>query len=118
MSYDIFLTDPVTRETIELENIHQIRGGTYALKGTQEAWLNITWNYGSTFHRIFGEKGIRTIYGMTGAESIPIIKSAIAQLKDDVDKDYWKETDGNVKRSLSGLLAFAQMRPDGIWKGD
>lgn len=113
-----FLLDPVTKETIELENTHQIRGGTYAIGGTQEAWLNITWNYGNTLYRVFGEKGIRTIYGMTGAESIPIIKAAMAQLKDNTDKDYWKETNGNVKQALAGLLAFAQIRPDGIWKGD
>ncbi len=31
MSYDISLVDPVTKETLELDAPHQIRGGTYAL---------------------------------------------------------------------------------------
>ena len=64
------------------------------------------------------DSGIRTIYGMTGAESIPVLKAAIAQLGDDVDDDYWKPTEGNAKRALTQLLALATMRPEGIWHGD
>lgn len=86
--------------------------------GKQEAWLNITYNYGKHYRRVFGENGIRTIYGMTGAESIPIIKAAMEKLSDDISEDYWEATEGNAKKALAGLLAFAQMRPDGVWKGD
>lgn len=68
--------------------------------------------------RVFGKDGIRTIYGMTGAESIPIIKAAMEKLSDDVSEDYWEATEGNAKKALAGLLAFAQIRPDGLWKGD
>ncbi len=118
MSYDVSPLDPVTKETIELEDVHDIRGGTYCLGGTREAWLNITYNYGDIYRRVFGEKGIRTIYGMTGAESIPVLKKAIATLGDDVSSDYWEPTEGNAKRALCGLLAFAQLRPDGVWDGD
>lgn len=118
MSYDISLVDPVTKETLEVEAPHHIRGGMYAVGGTTEAWLNITYNYAPHFYRVFGENGIRSIYGLTGAESIPVIKQAMEQLGDDVDPDYWKPTEGNAKRSLAGLLALAQMRPDGIWTGD
>lgn len=97
-----------------------ICGGTYAIGGTTELWLNVTYNYAQFYYRddVFGEKGIRTIYGMTGAESIPILKKAIAALGDDVDDDYWKPTEGNAKLPLTQLLAFAQMRPDGVWAGD
>jgi len=118
MSYDISLRDPVTRETIQLDSRHDIRGGTYAIGGSREAWLNVTYNYGDIFRRVLGPTGIRAIYGKTGAESISTLTAAIAQLGDDVDDDYWKATDGSAKRALCGLLAFAQMRPDGIWDGD
>lgn len=118
MSYDIYLLDPVTKETIEFDNIHDIKGGTYKMGGNTEAWLNITYNYGKHYYRVFGEGGIRTIYGMTGAESIPLLKNAISQLGDDVSDDYWEGTEGNAKKSLYGLLAFAQLRPDGIFQGD
>ena len=40
MSYDIRLLDPVTRETVEVEAPHLMQGGTYALGGTTELWLN------------------------------------------------------------------------------
>ena len=105
-------------EVIQFETPHMIRGGTYAIYGTQEAWLNITYNYGKHYRRVFGENGIRTIYGLTGAESIPIIKAAMEKLSDDISEDYWEATEGNAKKALAGLLAFAQMRPDGVWKGD
>lgn len=133
MSYDIDLTDPVTKKVIHVENVHQIRGGTYALGGTTELSLNVTYNYANHFYRVFEEfedptridafdgkprKGIRVLYERTGAETIPILKAAIAKLTDDTDLDYWKATEGNAKAALCGLLAFAQMRPDGIWYGD
>lgn len=118
MSYDISLCEPVGGAVIQLEGKHIIHGGNYAVGGTAEAWLNVTYNYAKHFYRIFGEKGVRTIYGMTGAESIPAIKAAMDKLGDDVSEDYWEATEGNAKKALAGLLAFAQMRPDGVWKGD
>ena len=118
MSYDIRLKDPVTNNTIQFDEKHHLIGGTYEVGGTTHAWLNITYNYAPHFKRVFGEKGIRTLYGMTGADSIPLIEQAVDQLKNDVDENYWKPTEGNAKAALYGLLAFAKMRPDGIWDGD
>ena len=48
----------------------------------------------------------------------PVLKKAIDMLADDVEEDYWKPTRGNAKRALCGLLALAQLRPDGVWDGD
>lgn len=118
MSYDIRLLDPVTRETVEVEAPHLMQGGTYALGGTTELWLNVTYNYGKYYRRVMGEEGIRTIYGMTGAESIPILEAAAARLGDDVSDDYWEATEGNAKRPLLQLAAMARMRTDGVWDGD
>ena len=118
MSYDIYLNDPVTGETIELDEPHQMKGGTYAVGGTTEAHLNVTYNYGQHFYDTLGEDGIRTIYGMTGAESIPVLLAATEKLGDDVDVDYWEPTEGNAKSALFHLIAIARMRPDGVWDGD
>ena len=83
--------------------------------GTTEASLNITYNYGGHFYRVSEElpaprplapewmhtryselretvTGIRTLYGLTGAESLPILNLAIARLKDDATDDYWEAT--------------------------
>lgn len=119
MSYSISLIDPVTKEVLTADNPHFIRGGYYAMNGTSDLWLNVTYNYSGYFYKyIDEEKGIRAIYGMTGAESIPILQDAISKLKDDATNRYWDATEGNAKRALSGLVALAQMRPDGIWDGD
>lgn len=118
MGYAISLTDPVTHETLLCDSPHQMRGGTYAMGGTCELWLSVTYNYAPIYRRVLPGQSIRSLYGMTGAASIPVLESAIAQLGDDVDDDYWKATEGNAKRALFHLLAMAKMRPDGVWDGD
>ena len=140
MSYNISLRDPVTHEVLETENPHQITSGTFAMGGTTEMWLNVTRNYADWYYRpgVFARtkkasKGIRTIYGLTGAESIPVLKNAIAKLESmtvdisDEERreceeqgatDYWMPTRENAIRPLYQILAFAQMRPDGVWEGD
>lgn len=118
MSYDIRLKHPVTDETLELDEPHQMKGGTCQAGGTTECWLNVTYNYSNHYYRTMGEEGIRSIYGKTGAESIPVLMSAIAQLGDDSSADYWESTEGNAKNALWQLVALARMRPDGVWDGD
>lgn len=120
MSYDIRLMDPVTKDTLELDEPHAMRGGTYAIGGTRVLWLNVTYNYGSIYYKpeVLGESGIRSIYGLSGAESIPLLKKAAEALGDDVVSDYWTPTEGNAKRALIQLIAMANLRPDGIWDGD
>ena len=115
-------------------------GGTRSVGGTTELWLNITYNYSRWYYRpgVFPKGtqeigGIRTLYGMTGAESIPVLKKSIemlTNLKDDISDEekkeceeqgatgYWMPTRENAIKPLHQLLAFAQMRPDGIWRGD
>lgn len=140
MSYDISLCDPITGETLETESTHMMTGGTFTVGGTRELWLNVTYNYADWYYRpdvfpiIEGEsKGIRAIYGLTGAESIPVLKKAIDTLKklnEDISEEertelekhgttgYWMPTKENAIRPLCQLLAMAQMRPDGVWAGD
>ena len=54
---------------------------------------------------------------MTAEDSIPLLKTAIAQLGDDVSENYWDATEGNAKVALQNLLKMALMRPDGVWRG-
>ena len=135
MSYDIYLADPVTHEVLTMDAPHQMRGGTYAIGGTDKMWVNITYNYAQWYYKdyAFGEKGIRSTYGLSGAESIPVLKKAVQKLEsmtiDISDKErreyeeqgatgYWMPTRENAIRPLYQLLAMAQMRPDGVWRGD
>lgn len=135
MSYDVYLADPVTHEVLATDASHQMRGGMYAIGGTDKMWVNITYNYAQWYYKdyAFGENGIRSIYGLSGAESIPVLKKAIAGLEDSDEElpyeeakaclehgttGYWLPTRENAIRPLYQLLALAQMRPDGVWKGD
>jgi hypothetical protein len=119
MSYDIELVHPVTGQTMLLDQPHQMKGGTYCWGGTRNAELNITYNYAKHYCRVLDAiHGIRIIYDMTGAQSIPILDRAIAALGDDVTSDYWEPTEGNAKAALIQLRTLASMRPNGIWKGD
>jgi hypothetical protein len=117
MSYDIRLVNDAG-ETLEAENPHTLTGGTYAMGGTSELWLNVTYNYGQHFYQVLGEKGIRRIYGMRAQDSIPLLTKAAQLLTDDVDPDYWKATEGNARKALLDLCALARMAPEGIWQGD
>ena len=118
MSYDIELVDSVTGETLTLDSAHHMRGGTYQVGGTMEAHINITYNYAKHFYDVFGDKGIRFLYGKTAAETIPHLKEGAGCLKDDKSDDYWEATEGNAKAAILQLLALAEMRPDGTWRGD
>jgi hypothetical protein len=86
--------------------------------GTCEAWLNVTYNYSPIFKRVLGEKGIRSIYGMKAAESIPLLVSASLQLSGYPLCDYWKATEGNAKDALNSLIDLAIACPGAEWTGD
>ena len=126
MSYDINLLDPISKEIIEINDAHFLRGGTYKMGGSKELTLNITYNYSEILHRVIQPEntpseyktGIRSLYGMTALEAIPILETAISSFKNDVDEDYWKATEANVKRALNNLLTMCKMRPDAIIDGD
>ena len=117
MSWDFDLCDPVTKKVLETEEKHHMFGGTICIGGTNVMTLNITFNYSRIINGVIeSEEGYARLFnGKPAAETIPILKSAISKLSDDVDDDYWKPTEGNAKRALCQLLALAQMRPDGIW---
>jgi hypothetical protein len=118
MSYDLSLTDAATGTTLEVADKHNIAGGTYVLGGSTLLELNVTYNYSKHYYKIMGEKGIRTLYSMTGKESLPVLANAIAALNDDVSSDYWEATEGNARKALIDLFSLACMAPDGVWQGD
>ena len=96
MSYDIYLEDPVTKETAIVPG-HCMTGGTYKAvydpaMGTflpavnTEAELNITWNYSRYYYDVY-EDGIRHIYGKQGADSISDLENMIHQIEEKYKKD-------------------------------
>ena len=89
---------------------HDIAGGTYAVGGTKDAWLYVTYNYAGTFHRVIGGEGLRSLDGGCVRDSLPVLAKAIDALGDArPDEDYWKSTDGNAKKALVKLNALADL---------
>lgn len=99
MSYDISLCDPVTKDTLEINEPHFMRGGTYAVGGTTQLWLNVTYNYANYYHEAFNG-GIRSIYGKTGAESISILSDMIAFIEEKYKDSNGEWIISNRKKNL------------------
>lgn len=115
MSYDIDILDPATGECLEIDEPHQLRGGTYCVGGTRDLSLNVTYNYAPIFARVLGEGGVRQLDGMKVSDSLTLLEKGVSQLDGEPDADYWAKTDGNAKRALENLLALAHMGPGGVW---
>lgn len=76
----------------------------------------ITYNYADIFFDLFGEDGIKKINGLTGQESQQILLEAINKLKENIGKNHYQITEGNVRKVLVNLWSCAKIRPDGIWE--
>lgn len=117
MSYDIRIKCAHCHQTIRLDTPHDLRGGTYCVGGTTECWINITYNYGDHFRRVFNDKNIiQVLDGKSIVETIELIETAINQLCGEPSDDYWQPTEGNAKKSLQDLLALAKLAPGGVWQ--
>lgn len=143
MSYDIYIVD-VEGNTITSDEKHNVSGGTYELGGSNELWLNITYNYSEYFYRYFGKDGIRSLYGKSVADTMSDIARAIVfmreeavtfvppETKEELDinnpskfkivkfdpDNYWSKTPMNAAKALKNLLDIGAMAPEGFWKGD
>lgn len=111
MSYDICIHDKKTDEEIVFNSPHLLTGGTYALGGTNKAWLNITYNYHTNFKKAFkNEDGIHFIEGKTVKETLPLLEEGVNNLGDELPShDYWEATDGNAKIALMQLVTLAKL---------
>lgn len=119
MSYDIKLIDASTKQVLQTHNPHNLRGGTYAVGGTTEANLNVTYNYSEHYRQhLDADQGIRWLYGQRAKDTFDRLEAAITALGTDRDTDYWKATPGNAGAALADLLTLGRMFPGGIWLGD
>lgn len=121
VSYDIYALH--CSQVVQLPAPHTLRGGTYAVEGTTQAHLNVTYNYGPHFVRAFDdERGIRRLYGMRVSDSLPVLGRAMLCLKSDLTGNYWEATEGNARAALADLAILGALvlavQPDAVWTGD
>lgn len=127
MGYDIYVKNR-DGKTVMLKNKHMVTGGTYAVGGTDEAWISITYNYAphyyrlwprtdggdapkSAFHEMFTghSGGIRSLYGRPIAEVVEMLSRGCETLKGEPDGDYWRGSEGNAREALFRLKLICEM---------
>src|SRR3990167_8652228 len=114
MSYDITLK--YGRKLAKVDKFEE--GGTYVLGGTDEATLNITYNYSLFYYSFLDKKmGLRWLYKKKAKNTIIRLKKAIKKLGICQYKDYWADTPGNAGYALSILLEWAKQHPKAVWGG-
>ena len=115
MSYDISLQK--NKKPVKVKKFEE--GGTYVMGGSEEADLNITYNYCWFYYRYLDKKeGIRWLYGKKAKDCIERLEKAVKELGTIIFKDYWAPTPGNAGYALSILLEWAKQNPDAIFQGD
>jgi len=85
--------------------------------------FNYTYNVADMWYDCY-EKGIREHYGLSGEESIPVLRKLREHMEDNIDKleamnpeNGWGNYDGAVE--FVGKLILAAMRnKHEIWEGD
>jgi hypothetical protein len=116
MSYDIDLVD---EEGKICKVKRHAEGGTYVVGGTEEAHLNVTYNYSDHFYETLDEEeGIRWLYGKSGRECTTRLEAAVKALSTERSNDYWEKTPGNAGYALSTLLKWAKEHPNAKFRGD
>lgn len=109
MSYDVRLVDPQTGTCVQVPS-HQ-EGGTYAVGGTPDASLNVTYNYGEVY-ALF-DFNLRELNGERAGDHIVQLTWLVGKLGTrEYRKDYWAPTPGNAGHALEVLLRWAERYPD------
>lgn len=111
MSYDVSLCD---REGNVLPSPESFTdGGTYAISGSDECALNITYNYVEVFGVL-----VRNLHGEQAESTLPRLEEFVAQwpAAKPYIRDYWAPTPGNAKKAIERLISFAKAHPEGIWR--
>jgi len=153
MSYDIWLERRRCRSKINDATMGQLaRGGTYRVCSGNEKVdegdlkLNITYNYAGYFYKVFGKKGIRSIYGMKAKDAREVLLNGYDKLckirdkeeklgrpfdDDDYDRmkslgedwetycaSYWHPCAKNAIAAVDGLVRLTMIAPGFTFNGD
>jgi hypothetical protein len=112
MSYWVSLIDD-KGDFVIVDNFCE--GGTYVVGGTEEADLNVTYNYAKYTHQYLKE-GLKSLHNKKAKKFIKVFEKAVKQLGTEQDTDYWKATKGNVGYMFNILLKWAKQYPEAIFK--
>ena len=116
MSYDITLSK--NKKPVKVKKFEE--GGTQVMGGSEEAWLNVTYNYGWFYYKYLDKKeGIRWLYGKKAKDCVKRLEKTVKELgTNQYERDYWAPTPGNAGYALNILLQWAKQNPDATFSGD
>lgn len=116
-------------ELVENGKICQVErhkeGGTYAVDGTTDASLNVTYNYAWFWYKFLdAEKGIHFIDGKKAKDCIDKFEKCIHELVtpscfgngEHRFENYWAPTAGNACHILKILLKWSKQYPEATFK--
>ena len=113
MSWDVYLKKD---DKVVKVDSHE-EGGTYAMGGTTNAELNITYNYSWFYYQLLDKgKGLKWIDGKVAKDTIDQLQKAVTALGIRQNKDYWADTPGNAGYALMVLLCWAKANPEAIFQ--
>ena len=97
MSYSLWLEDKKTGLMCERKKPEVDLGNMLCIGGSDLMEFHITYNYSYYYYEAegFEEEGIRTIYGKTGEQSLPLLRNLSAQIMKkyfNASKNRWKQT--------------------------
>lgn len=105
MSYDISVVNSATKKVVELEEKQHFKGGIYCIGGTKEATLNITYNYGSYYYKIW-ENGLWSLHEVPLNKALPMLEQGFLYLGTKSTDDYWQATKGNAGLALYNFYSL------------
>lgn len=90
-----------------------VAGGTYPIGGTDEAELNITYNYSELYYRYLDkENGLQWLHQRKAKDCIEKLEKAVKELGTEQDENYWTASKGNAGYALNILLKWARQYPE------
>ena len=111
MSYDVSLNrngHPVTVPRFQ-------EGGTYAVGGSTESSLNITYNYSAVYEQ-YGFS-LRDLAEMTARDTLCLLTRILSEIGTSERTDnYWDATPGNAGHALAILIGWAAANLDATWQ--
>lgn len=111
MSYDVELKDAQNNPCI-VANFQE--GGTQPIGGSEEASLNITYNYSFFYYHFLDHKeGLNWLNGKLAKDCISRLDVASELLcQGPAHDDYWAATPANAGKALAILLGWARKYPE------
>lgn len=91
-------------------------GGTLRIGGTDEAELNVTYNYGGEFRKALGRGFRETLNGERAGDVLALLEKGVEILGTERSSDYWESTPGNAGAVLQRLAEWARQYPDAVFR--